>query len=99
MPNVYRYAPIAHNGIGLMDVRPKQCINHILEFILHAGHVTLNDSIIQAEIELGHLHTSLSGNLFQLDYNNFHYLLPDFELKFLVRECHHYNIKLLGEYT
>ena len=97
--NVYRYAPTAINGIGLMDVRLEQCISHIMEFLSHAGRATLNDNIMLAELELGHLHSGLSGNLFRLDYDTYHYLLPECELKFLLRECHHYNIQLQGEYT
>lgn len=93
-----KYAPTTMNGMGFMDTRLEQCISHIMEYILHAGRTTLTGETLTAELELCHLHCGLSGNLFNLEYNSYDYLLPECELKFLFRQCHHYGILLVGDY-
>jgi len=98
LPNAYRYTPSTHNGLSLMDTRLEQCVSHIMEYILHAGRVTLTGESIAAELELCQLHCGLDSNLFDLNYNSYSYLIPDCEVKFLLRECVHYGIKLIGEY-
>ena len=99
LPNAYRYAPVSHNGLGLMDTRLEQCIARAMEFILHAGRSALSLESIAAEIELCQLYCGLESNLFELDYNSYCYLLPDCEIKFLLRECAQYGISLLGNYN
>ena len=99
LPNAYRYAPTTMNGMGFMDTRLEQCILHIMEYIQNAGRTTLTGETLTAELELCHLHCGLSENLFDLDYNSYEFLLPESELKFLLRECHHYGILLVGDYT
>ena len=70
-----------------MNTRLEQCTMHIMEYVLHAGRSTLSGKALQAELELCHLHCGLSSNLFQQDYESYSYLLPECELKFVLREC------------
>lgn len=86
LPNAYRYAPTCYNGLGLMDTRLEQCTMHIMEYILHTGKSTLSGNALQAEVELCHIHCGLGSNLFQQNYATYCYLLPECELKFVLRE-------------
>ena len=97
--NSYRYAPLSVNGLGLMDVRLEQIICHLQELVSHVGRHTLNGLATQAEIELCQLHVGSGRHLWKVPYAYVNNLLPPCEIKYLLRECAHFRIEIVGEYN
>ena len=96
--NVYRFAPPSHNGLGLMNVRLEQFISHLMKFTLHNGRDTLNGLAQQAELELCYLYIGSENNIWSLPYIQYQHLLPVCEIKYMLRECDHYQISFKGDY-
>ena len=95
----YRYGPPSHNGLGFMNVRLEQFVSHLLEFILHANRSTLNGLVTNAQIEVCQLHTGTESHLWRIPFPTIAKLIPSCEIRYMLQECHHYNIQLCGNYS
>ena len=99
LPNQYRYAPISHNGLGLMDVRLEQFISHALELVLHSSRDTLNGLATLGELEICQLYVGTASCLWHIPYNTYQFLLPDCEIKYVLRESNHFQVQIHGGYN
>ena len=99
LPVVYRHAPITRDGLGFPDFRLQQLTLHLREILFHSNRNTLNAISFHTGLELSYLHTGFGSRLWTYDYNRFHSLLPDCEIRYLWGECHHFQITLEGDYT
>lgn len=99
LPNPYRYAPPSHNGLGLMNVRLEQFISHAMELVLHSSRNTLNGLVTLGELEICHLHVGTAECLWNIPFDNYHFLLPECEIKYVMQESDHFQVRIIGDYT
>ena len=55
--------------------------------------------VTNAQVEVCQLHTGTSSHIWQVPFPTIERLISSCEVKYLLRECHHYNITLHGDYS
>ena len=67
IPAVFRYAPTFLGGLGLPHIFDMQGIAKIKDVLYHCGKGTIVGKMIEAQLEVCHLHVGVGDNIFTAD--------------------------------
>ena len=98
IPKVYRYAPKSLLGLGLPDIYTMQGTSQIKAILFHMNKGTMVGKLLLMELEAASVELGVDGNMFDLSYDRWEYLLTDCWLKSTWKFCSDHSIVLRGNY-
>lgn len=98
IPKVYRYAPKSLMGLGLPDIYTMQGTAQLKAIIFHMRKGTMVGKLLQIELEAANIELGIKGHLFELNYDEWHFLLTNCWLKSTWEFCFRNKLSLNGSY-
>ena len=98
LPKVFRYAPNEVGGLGLPNIYDMQGLAKIMAVLYHCGKDTIIGKMIEAQMEICHLHIGVGGVIFDADFDEYNILLPVCWTRSLWEYTFKNDIQLSGPY-
>ena len=93
-PSTFRHAPLDFFGLDLPRISDSQGIAQIQKFLTHAAIPTPTGMLMNASLELAQVEVGTSWSIFDMEFNDYGFLLTDCWIKSLWAFSSTYSIQL-----